>query len=87
MFQAQRPSQGSQPILFNDPATQSEAEYNLLKAKLGVRGSLVIRDPVSGVTRSRQARLLRVRRVQEQKHATQLIECSALFETLTADWT
>lgn len=81
------PSQGSRPILFIAQEEQANAEYNALKLQLGVRGSLVIRDPVTGVTKSRLARLLRVRRIQEQKHATLLIECSALFETLTQDWT
>ena len=81
------PSQGSQPILVIDTGAQSEAEYTLLKSKLGRRGALVIRDPLTGVTKSRTARLLRVRRIQEQKHGTLRIECSALFETLTVDWT
>lgn len=80
-------SQGSQPILLIDQGAQAEGEYTLLKAQLGKRGPLVIRDPVTGVTKSRTARLLRVRRIQEQKHATLLIECSCLFETLTLDWT
>jgi hypothetical protein len=78
---------GSRPILVSDPGAQAEAEFNLLKVKLGVRGSLVIRDPVSGVSKSRQARLLRVRRIQEIPDGTQLIKCSCLFETLTPDWT
>ena len=80
-------SQGSRPILFIDQGAQAEGEYNLLKAQLGKRGSLVIRDPVAQTFKSRQARLLRVRRIQEQKHSTLLIECSCLFETLTTDWT
>jgi len=80
-------SQGSRPILFIDTGAQAEGEFNLLKAQLGKRGTLVIRDPVTGVTKTRQARLLRVRRVQEHKHGTLLIECSCLFETLTPDWT
>lgn len=80
-------SQGSRPILFIDQSAQTEAEYTLIKQQLGKRGPLVIRDPVTGVTKSRTARLLRVRRVQEQRHSTLLIECSCLFETLTVDWT
>ena len=82
-----QPSQGSEPIMVITTDTQSEAEYNTLKALLGVRGNLVIRDMTTGVTKSRVARLLRVRRIQEHKHGTVLIECSCLFETLTADWT
>ena len=80
-------SQGSRPILFIDTGAQAEAEFNVLKAQLGKRATLIIRDPVTFVTKSRQARLLRVRRVQEQKHTTGIIECSCLFETLTPDWT
>jgi hypothetical protein len=86
-FVVTAPSQGSRPILFIDQGAQAEGEYNLLKAQWGKRGPLVIRDPVTGVTKSRTARLLRVRRIQEQKHSTGLIECSCLFETLTQDWT
>lgn len=81
------PSQGSRPILVIDTGAQSEGEFNLIKAQLGKRGPLVIRDMVTGVTMTRTARLLRVRRIQEHKHGTLLIECSCLFETLTADWT
>ena len=80
-------SQGSQPILVIDTGAQSEAEFTTLKAQLGIRGALVIRDMVTGVSKQRQARLLRVRRIQEHRHGTLLIECSCLFETLTADWT
>jgi len=80
-------SQGSQPILFIDQAAQSEGEFKALEAKLGVRGSLTVWDPVGNAFKSRQARLLRVRRIQEHRHGTLLIECSALFETLTAVWT
>jgi hypothetical protein len=79
-------SQGSQLILVIDTAAQAEGEYNTLKAQLGKRGTLQIKDPITAATKSRQARLLRVRRVQEQKHSTAIIECSCLFETLTADW-
>jgi len=79
-------AQGSRPILFISATDQMEAEYNQLKAQLGKRGALVIRDPVTAAQKSRTARLLRVRRVQEQKHTTAIIECSCLFETLTADW-
>jgi len=81
------PSQGSQPILVIDTGAQAEGEYNLLKAQLGKRGTLVIRDPVTYATKSRTARLLRVRRVQEHKHGTGIIECSCLFESLSPDWT
>jgi len=87
VFIGTAPSQGSRPILFIDTAAQAEAEFNALKVQLGKRGTLYIRDPVTGVTKSRQARLLRVRRIQEQKHSTAIIECSCLFETLTPDWT
>ena len=80
-------SQGSRPILVIDQAAQSEAEFTALKSKLGVRGALSIWDPVGNAFKSRQARLLRVRRIQEHRHGTLLIECSCLFETLTADWT
>ena len=80
------PSQGSQMILVIDTGAQAEAEFNLLKAQVGKRGTLAIRDPVTAAYKTRQARLLRVRRVQEHKHGTALIECSCLFETLTPDW-
>lgn len=81
------PAQGDAPILVIDTAAQAEAEYNTLKEKLGVRGSLVIRDPLTGVTKSRQARLLRLERKQEHRHGTAIIEVSCLFETLAPDWT
>ena len=80
-------SQGSRPILVIDTGAQAEGEYNQIKAQLGVRGQLVIRDMVTGVTKTRLARLLRMRRIQEHRHGTLLIEVSCLFETLTADWT
>lgn len=80
-------SQGSRPILVIDTAAQAEGEFNALKALLGKRATLTIRDPVTGATKSRTARLLRVERIQEQKHSTGIIECSCLFETLTPDWT
>jgi hypothetical protein len=79
-------SQGSRPILVIDAGAQAEGEFNALKAQLGVRGTLLIRDPVTGATKARTARLLRVRRVQEHKHTTAIIECSVLFETLSPDW-
>jgi len=80
-------SQGSRPILFIDMGAQAEGEFNQLKAQLGKRGALVIRDPLTAAQKSRQARLLRVRRVQEHKHGTAIIECSCLFESLSPDWT
>ena len=80
-------SQGSRPILFIDTGAQAEAEFNQLKGQVGKRGDMVLRDPVTLVYKYRQARLLRVRRVQEHKHGTLLIECSCLFESLSPDWT
>ena len=81
------PSQGSRPILVIDQGAQAEGEFNALKAQLGKRATLTMRDPVTNVYKNRQARLLRVQRVQEQKHTVAIIECRCLFETLTLDWT
>lgn len=78
---------GGTHVVVVDNRQSIELEYERLAALLGVRGALVVRDPLSGRTRSKTARLLRVERLQRYQMATAYIEVACLFESIALQWT